>query len=146
MLNSLILLGRVSKDPIKNTSRDTTIVNFDIACDNVRKDTNGERGSSFFQVVCFNAVAENVAKSLHKGSKVVVKGYIQQRNFTRKDGSKGVAYEVTADSVEFLDPKPVEEEIPEADVSEVPVEEPAPAQEPAFDPYTGKPLKPAKNK
>lgn len=151
MLNSLILLGRVSKDPIKNISGDTTIVNFDIACDNVRKETNGERGTSFFQVVCFNAIAENVAKSLHKGSKVVVKGYIQQRNFTRKDGSKGVAYEVTADSVEFLDPKPAEESF-EINDDDLPFKEgeantpETPKDEPKFDPYTGKPLKPTQKK
>lgn len=140
MLNVLTLMGRITKDPQSKEIGETTIVNFDVAVDNVRKEKDGTRGTTFLPVVCFNTIAQNVAKHLHKGSKVAIVGSIQQRNFIRKDGSKGSVYEVIADSVEFLDPKP---EDPQVDEDELPFEE-EPAQEPKFDPMTGKPLKPTK--
>ena len=147
MLNSIILLGRITKDPIQNKSGETTIVNFDIAVDNIRKEADGTRGTTFLSVVCFNTIGENVVKHLHKGSKVAVSGAIQQRNFIRKDGTKGSAYEVIADSVEFLDPKQLDEP-QQVDENEIVVEEPSAekGEEPKFDPFTGKPLKPAKCK
>ena len=132
-------MGRITKDPTSTKSGETTIVNFDVAVDNIRKEKNGSRGTSFLPVVCFNTIGENVVNHLHKGSKVAIRGAIQQRNFIRKDGSKGSVYEVIADSVEFLDPKP---ETPKVDEDELPFEE-EPVQEPKFDPMTGKPLKPA---
>ena len=136
MLNVLVLMGRITKDPTSTKSGETTIVNFDVAVDNIRKEKDGSRGTTFLPVVCFNTIGENVINHLHKGSKVAIKGAIQQRNFIRKDGSKGSVYEVIADSIEFLDPKPVEELGNEVS-SEEEKEEP---KEPAFDPYTGKPL------
>lgn len=134
-------MGRITKDPTSKKIGETTIVNFDIAVDNIRKEADGTRGTSFFSVVCFKTIAENVEKHLHKGSKVAVVGSIQQRNFIRKDGSKGSVYEVIADSVEFLDPKPAE--TPEVNGDDLPFngEESQPQEEqPKFDPYTGKPL------
>lgn len=110
MLNNLVLMGRIAKGPTSKKIGETTIVNFDIAVDNIRKEADGTRGTSFFSVVCFKNIAENVEKYLHKGSKVAIVGAIQQRNFIRKDGSKGSVYEVVANSVEFLDSKPVVKE------------------------------------
>ena len=150
MLNVLVLMGRITKDPISNKSGDTTIVNFDVAVDNIRKEKDGTRGTTFLPVVCFNTIGENVVNHLHKGSKVAIRGAIQQRNFIRKDGSKGSVYEVIADSVEFLDPKPVEDEPAEPNGDDLPFKEgeadtpETPKDEPKFDPYTGKPLKPSK--
>ena len=106
MLNVIIVVGRLTKDPIQREAGAVKITNFSVAIDTLRKDENGEKGATFLDVVAFNAVGESVAQRLHKGSKVAVKGAIQQRNYVRKDGSKGVAYEIIADSVEFLDPKP----------------------------------------
>ena len=142
MLNSIIVMGRLTKEPSQVKSGETTIVNFDIAVDNVRKEADGTRGTTFLPVVCFNNIGESVCKHLHKGSKIAVEGSIQQRNFIRKDGTKGSAYEVIASSIEFLDPKPEEPVNPDEEPNEV-IEEP---QEPLFDPMTGKPLKPTKKK
>lgn len=137
MLNVLVLNGRITKDPQSKEIGETTIVNFDVAVDNVRKEKDGTRGTTFLPVICFNAIAINVAKHLHKGSKVAIVGSIQQRNFIRKDGSKGSVYEVIADSVEFLDSKP--EEPSDGEIYE---DENGEEKELKFDPYTGKPLKP----
>lgn len=142
MLNVLVLMGRITKDPTSTKSGETTIVNFDVAVDNIRKEKDGTRGTTFLPVVCFNTIGENVINHLHKGSKVAIKGAIQQRNFIRKDGSKGSVYEVIADSIEFLDPKPVEPTLNEIPVEELgnEVSSEEEKEEPKFNPYTGKPL------
>lgn len=145
MLNSIILMGRLTKDPeLRKTGDDKSVANFTLAFDNIRVNQDGTRDSSFIDVRVFGATAENVCKHLRKGSKCAITGTIEQRNFLRQDGSKGSKFELNADSVEFLDPlpeKPVdvkEAEQAEAEIAEEP--------EPKFDPYTGKPLKPIKKK
>ena len=163
MLNTIILLGRLCKEPeLRKTNSDVSLANFDLAVDNPFTDKDGDRGTSFFSVRCFRDTAENVCKHLHKGSKVAITGAIVQRNFIRQDGSKGSAYEVIADSVEFLDPKPEVKEDEDYDgpydsvgsldgeeyedkngeVKKLHVIPP----EPKFDPMTGKPLKPKAKK
>lgn len=149
MLNSIILMGRLTKDPeLRKTGDDKSVANFTLAFDNIRVNQDGTRDSSFIDVRVFGATAENVCKHLRKGSKCAITGTIEQRNFLRQDGSKGSKFEVNADSVEFLDPlpeKPVDD-VKEAELAEASIAEP---QEPApwkFDPVTGKPLKPKANK
>ena len=132
MINNLVLMGRLSKNPELKTIGETNICNFDIAVDNKRKETDGTRNTSFFPVVCFGVIAENVAEHLSKGSKVAIQGSIEQRTFLKKDGSKGYSYEVVATSVEFLESKKLNDD----PADEIPNEEATPK----FDPYTGKPL------
>ena len=167
MLNSIILMGRLTRDPeLRKTADDKSIANFTLAFDNIRVNQYGTRDSSFIDVRVFGATAESVCKNLRKGSKCAITGTIEQRNFLRQDGSKGSKFEVNADSVEFLDPKPAvteeqEAEEAEADIAEygdndLPFKEeetkpqekvkPSKKPEPKFDPYTGKPLKPANKK
>lgn len=149
MLNLIVLMGRATKDPELRKVNDTSVLNLDLAVDNIRTNSQGEKTTSFFKVTCFGKVAENSSKYVRKGSKIAVTGSIEQRTFLVQDGSKRSTYDVIADSVEFLDPKPVEESkevdeesIPE-DAKEVAPEEP---KEQLFDPYTGKPLKPKAKK
>ena len=156
MLNSIVLMGRLAKDPTSFKSGENQVVNFDLAVNNPRKEADGTRETSFFQVKCFGRVAENVQKHLKKGSQIGLLGSIQQRNFLRKDGSKGTAYEVIADSIEFLEKlesnsgkdEQTEEVFNDEDKeseSESADEKIKEAQ-PKFDPFTGKPLKPKSTK
>ena len=160
MLNVVILMGRVSKTPQLRKSGETSIANFDIAVDNKIKKEDGSRGTTFISVVCFNNIAESVTKHLDKGSRVAVHGSLNQRSYLRNDGSKANVYEVLADSVEFLDPKPKVEEDEDGAMDstgsldgEKYVDENGNEQElhavppePKFDPMTGKPLKPKAKK
>lgn len=137
MLNSIILVGRLTKTPELYSKEDATdVVNFDIAVDNLGKDA----GTTFLSCKAFGKVAQNINKFCDKGSKVAVAGRIQQRNFIRKDGSKGSTYEVICDSVEFLDPKAEEP----SDPAPIEVVGDVTTPEPKFDPMTGKPLNPTK--
>lgn len=144
MVNVIVLKGRLTKDPESfKSANGNNVVNFDLAVDKISKEADGTRGTSFFTCKCFNKVAENVEKSLHKASAIVVTGAIEQRTFMRKDGTKGSTYEIICDSVEFLDPAPKQEaEIPYDEVDAVVqgAEVQAEVQTPRFDPMTGKPL------
>ena len=126
MLNVIILEGRLTRDPELKEIGETSVANFDLAVDDKRKDENGEHTTSFIPVVAFGNLGELVSKYLHKGSKVLVRGYVQQRSWLNKEGLKRSVLEVILDEIDFLDPKEPEDE------------------EPKFDSRTGKPLKPTK--
>ena len=144
MLNRVVVLGRLTKDPeLRKSASDVSFATFSVAVDNTAKEADGTRGTLFLDCRVFGAQAESVAKYTSKGSKVVVDGSLNQRNFLRKDGTQGKAIELYADSVTFLDPKP--EEPKEPDTAELPNDAlpfEGNVSEPKFDPMTGKPLTP----
>lgn len=152
MLNRIVLVGRLVKDPeLRKTGSDLSVANITLAVDNTIKEADGTRGTCFLDAKVFGDKAENLCKYTRKGSKVAVDGSINQRNFERKDGTKGKAIEILIDSVEFLDPK--QEEPKEPNVDDLPFkgeeakpQAETPKQEPKFDPYTGKALTPKAKK
>ena len=155
MLNSINLLGRLVKDPeLRKTNSDVSFATFTIAVDNPVKEADGTRGTCFIDCRIFREAAENLVKYTRKGDRLVVSGAINQRNFVRQDGTKGKAYEILVDSVSYIEPKPEDEDPEEPNPEDLPdddlpfkAEETKPQQKekPAkYDPYTGKPLKPAK--
>ena len=112
MVNRVVLVGRLVKtiDLRKSDSSDTSYAFFTLAVDNRMKDSNGERGTLFIDCRIFGNQAESMYKNTRKGSKIAVDGSLNQRNFTRQDGSKGKVIEVVVDSVTFLDPAPSKED------------------------------------
>lgn len=141
MLNRIILVGRLTKDPeLRKSNSDVSIAVFDIAVDNTLKENDGTRGTCFLTCQAFGDKADNIAKFTRKGDKVALDGSLNQRNFIRQDGSKGHVVEVIVDSVEFLQPKPVNAEDGKEQVLR------ALPPEAKFDPITGKPLKPKAKK
>ena len=113
MVNRVVLVGRLVKDPeLRKTNSDISFATFTLAVDNRVKDADGTRGTIFIDCRVFRDQAESLVKNTRKGSKVAVDGSLNQRNFDRKDGTKGKVIEIVVDSVTFLDPKkesPVEE-------------------------------------
>ena len=141
MLNRVAVLGRLTKDPeLRKTNGDVSFATFSLAVDNTIKEADGTRATLFIDCRIFGSQAESLVKYTSKGSKVVVDGSINQRNFIRQDGTKGKAIEIYADSVTFLAPLPKNEvdETTEAELVEAGIAEPQ--EEPKYDPYTGKPL------
>jgi len=125
MLNRIVLIGRLTRDPElrRTSSTDTPVAQFTLAVDDRVKDANGNKTTTFITVVVWHAQADNVAKFCRKGSLVAVDGRIRQRSFERRDGTKGSVIEVIADSVQFLEPKgertiPNEEFIPDEIVTD----------------------------
>lgn len=106
MINRVVLVGRLTRDPeLRKTNSGNALASFSIAVDSRSKNPDGTWGTTFLNCTLFGAQAENVVKFTRKGSMVGVEGSLNQRNFTRQDGSKGSVIEVICDRVSFLEPK-----------------------------------------
>lgn len=104
MLNRTILVGRLASEPeLRYSVNGTAVTNFRLAVDRPFKNDKGEKETDFFQIVTFKKLAETCAHNLGKGRLVAVEGRLQNRQYTRQDGSKGWVTEVVADNVRFLD-------------------------------------------
>ena len=124
MVNRVVLVGRLAKDPeLRKTASDISFATFTLAVDNRVREADGTRGTIFIDCRVFRDQAENLVKATRKGSKVAVDGSLNQRNFERRDGTKGKAIEIVVDSVTFLDPNPNRENnsIEEPKFDDVPV-------------------------
>ncbi|MBQ9346845.1 MAG: single-stranded DNA-binding protein [Oscillibacter sp.] len=106
MLNRIIVMGRLTKDPELRDANGTPVCTIRIACDRDYKSQNGERETDFFDVVAWRGVAETVSKYFTKGRMIVVDGRLQIRPWTDRENVKRYATEIVADSVYFGDSKP----------------------------------------
>lgn len=86
MMNRIVLVGRLTRDPeLRKSANDVSVATFTIAVDDYsQKDANGQKSTTFLNVVVFRQSADNVQKFCRKGSLVGVDGKIRQRNFTKK--------------------------------------------------------------
>lgn len=110
MLNQIIIMGRLTRDPeLRYTQNQTPVCSFRIACDRdfpKSKDSN-EHDTDFIDVVAWRSTAEFVSKYFAKGRMAVVKGRLQMRDWTDKEGNKRISAEIVADSVYFGDSKAI---------------------------------------
>jgi single-strand DNA-binding protein len=96
--NTITVVGNVTRDPeLRFTQGGMAVANFGVAWN--KKKADGEEEVSFFNVSCFRQLAENVAESITKGSRVVVYGMLQQRSWDTPDGDRRSAVEIVADDV-----------------------------------------------
>jgi single-strand DNA-binding protein len=106
MLNRVILIGRLTKDPeLKYTPNGVAVASFTLAVDRFRTNAQGEREADFIPIVVWQKQAENCANYLSKGSLAAVDGRMQVRSYDGKDGQRRWVTEVIAESVRFLDKK-----------------------------------------
>lgn len=106
MINRVILVGRLTKDPeYRQTPNGIDVANFTLAVNRNFKSKNGEQQADFINVVVFRNQAQNVNNYLSKGSLAGVDGRIQSRSYENKEGQRVFVTEVVADSVQFLEPK-----------------------------------------
>lgn len=109
MLNKIILMGRLTRDPeLRHTSNGVAVTSFSLAVDRDFKGRDGERETDFIDVVAWRGAAEFVSKYFTKGRMAVVEGRLQMRDWTDRDGNKRRSFEVLADSVYFGDSKRAE--------------------------------------
>ena len=96
--NNATIVGNLTRDPeLRFSQAGMPIATLGVAWNRRRND--GEDEVSFFNVVCFRQLAENVAESLHKGMRVVVYGTLQQRRWETIDGEQRAAVEILAEDV-----------------------------------------------
>lgn len=106
MINSVTLVGRLTKDPeLRTTSSGIEVGNFTLAINRNFTNQNGEREADFINCIVFKKQAVNVNKYLSKGKLAGVVGRIQSRSYENKEGQKVFVTEVVCDNVQFLEPK-----------------------------------------
>ena len=106
MLNKIILMGRLTRDPeLRRTGSGTAVTSFSLAVDRDFKSQSGEKETDFIDIVAWRSTAEFVSKYFTKGRMAVVSGRLQIRNWQDKEGNKRRSAEVVADNVYFGDSK-----------------------------------------
>ncbi|PTF94831.1 single-stranded DNA-binding protein [Staphylococcus chromogenes] len=106
MLNRVVLVGRLTKDPeFRTTPSGVDVSTFTLAVNRNFKNKDGEQQADFINCVVFRKQAENVKNFLSKGSLAGVDGRMQSRSYENKEGQRVYVTEVVCDSVQFLDPK-----------------------------------------
>ena len=104
MLNVIVVMGRLVRDPeLRRTQSGTAVTSFTLAVDRDFKSADGTKETDFIDVVAWKGTAEMAAKYLSKGRMAVVKGRLQLRDWTDKEGNKRRSAEVMAESVFFAD-------------------------------------------
>ncbi len=105
MINRVILVGRLTRDPeLRRTTSGMSVASFTVAVDN-RVKSGAEKSASFIPCTVWNQAAENVSKFTRKGSLVGIDGRLNQRSYDSKEGKRVTVLEVICDSVQFLEPK-----------------------------------------
>ena len=107
MLNHIVIMGRLARDPeLRHTQSGTAVTSFTLAVDRDFKDKNtGERQTDWIDVVAWRGTGEFVSRYFTKGRMAVVEGRLQIRDWTDKEGNKRRSAEVVADNVYFGDSK-----------------------------------------
>lgn len=104
-LNSVIIAGNLTKDPIfRQTTNGTPVVNFSIASNRRFRDKNDEwkEDVCYVGVVAWNRLAESCRDKLKKGNAVLVDGELQSRTFKTEDGGNRTIVEIKARRIQFL--------------------------------------------
>jgi single-strand DNA-binding protein len=115
MFQKLIIVGNVGKEPeMRYTPSGKAVTSFSLATNRSFKGADGEqkKETAWFRITVWEKQAETVSQYVHKGSKVLVEGRLTvdpatggPKIFTRTDGSSGASFDVTAETVRFLDSK-----------------------------------------
>lgn len=108
MLNRIILMGRLTRDPeLRRTQGGTAVASFSLAVERDFKDqATGEKATDFIDIVAWRNTAEFAERYFHKGRMAVVEGRLQIRDWTDKEGNKRRSAEVVAEHMYFADSKP----------------------------------------
>jgi single-strand DNA-binding protein len=101
--NVITVIGNVTRDPeVRYTPNGQANANFGVAVNRRwqnRQTNEWEERVSFFNVVCWREMAENVAESVSKGTRVVVTGRLEQRSWETEQGEKRSVVEIVADDI-----------------------------------------------
>ncbi|MTI80673.1 MAG: single-stranded DNA-binding protein [Firmicutes bacterium] len=104
MLNKIILIGRLVRDPEpRYTTNGVAVTKFTLAVDRPFANKQGEREADFIDIVTWRKLAEICANNLNKGRLVAVEGHLQINSFDDREGIRRKKAEVMADNVRFLD-------------------------------------------
>lgn len=125
MLNKVILIGNLTKDPeLSETSSGVKFCKFGIAVNRPFANSDGEREVDFFNITTWRGKAETCARYLIKGKKVCIVGRLQNREYTDNNNVKRTVTDIIASEIEFLSARSEDEEKPDKKGEEKPKLEP----------------------
>ncbi|MCR5664241.1 MAG: single-stranded DNA-binding protein [Oscillospiraceae bacterium] len=103
MLNHIVIMGRLTRDPeLRYTQSQTPVASFTVAVDrDFGGRDGGEKQTDFIDCSAWRSTAEFVSKYFHKGSMIVVSGRLQSRKWQDREGNNRVNWEIVADNVYF---------------------------------------------
>ena len=105
MLNTITIQGRLARDPeLRRTGSGKAVANFALACERDFSE-DGEKVTDFIECVAWRNTAEFASKYFSKGKMAVVKGRLQIRPYTDKNGNSRTAAEVVVESIYFCGDK-----------------------------------------
>ena len=105
MLNTVVLMGRLTRDPeLRRTQNNTAVTSFTLAVNRAFA-REGDQQADFIDIVTWGKTAEFSSRWFRKGLLVAVNGRLQVRDWTDKNGNKRRAYEVVANEVHFAESK-----------------------------------------
>lgn len=111
-MNSVQLIGRLTKDPDVRDAGETKVAKFSIAIDRGKKANGESAGTDYPSITCFGKTAELVGKYLSKGRQIAVVGRLQTGSY-EKDGHRVYTTDVIAERIEFLGSAPEKKEVEE---------------------------------
>ena len=105
MINNVVLVGRLAKEPVlRKTANGTSVVSFTVASS--RNVGAGQKPQAdFINCVAWNRNADNVTQYVRKGHLIGVEGRLQTRSYKDKDGKSIFITEVVCESIQFLEKK-----------------------------------------
>ena len=111
MINNVVLVGRLTKDPdLRYTSSGTAVATFTLAVNRNFSSQNGEKETDFINCVIWRKSAEILANYAKKGSLIGVTGRIQTRNYENQQGQRVYVTEVVAENFQLLESRAVNEQ------------------------------------
>lgn len=106
MLNSMVIMGRLTADPeLRTTPNGVSVTTFTVAVDRPFQSAGSERVSDFFDVVAWRRQAEFITRFFHKGNMICVQGYMTTRTYTDRNGVNRKVYELVAENAHFTGEK-----------------------------------------
>lgn len=119
MLNRVVLVGRITKDPeLKRTQNNIAVVSFTIAVNRQYTSESGETQADFIQCVVWRKQAENMYTYVKKGALLGIDGRIQTRTYEAQTGETRYVTEVVCDAVQFLEPRKTDSSQPTYEAAE----------------------------
>ena len=106
MINNVVLVGRLTKDPeLKMTPSGIAVARFTIAVNRPFTSQGGEKKADFINCIAWRKQAENLANFMRKGGLIGVTGRIETGSYDGQDGKRVYTTEVVADNIQFLESK-----------------------------------------
>ena len=139
MINNVVLVGRLTRDPeLRYTPQNQAVGTFGLAVNRQFKNANGEREADFINCVIWRQQAENLANWAKKGALIGITGRIQTRNYENQQGQKVYVTEVVADTFQMLESNKTQgQQTSKPQAQNKKLQAPDPFKAPAADPFAG---------